>query len=145
MAELLAALHAEAFPPAERWTAQAIGLLLDLPGHFALIAESDGEPLGFALARAAAGEAEVVTIGVRPSARRAGTGRALMEALVTGAASRGAEALFLEVSEANAQARSLYAALGAIEVGRRRRYYPDGTDALVLRIDITSCAAAKAE
>lgn len=145
MAELLATLHAEAFPPAERWTAQAMGLLLGLSGHFGLVAESDGEPLGFALGRAAAGEAEVVTIGVRPSGRRAGTGRALMKALMAEAASRGAEALFLEVSEANGPARSLYAALGAVEVGRRRRYYPDGTDALVLRLDITSCGAAKAE
>ena len=121
MADLLATLHAEAFPPAERWTAQAMGLLLGLSGHFGLVAESDGQPLGFAL------------------------GRALMEALMAEAASRGAEALFLEVSEANGPARSLYAALGAVEVGRRRRYYPDGTDALVLRLDITSCGAAKAE
>jgi ribosomal-protein-alanine N-acetyltransferase len=145
MAALLAELHAEAFPPAERWTAQAIGLLLDLPGHFGLIADGAGEPLGFALGRVAAGEAEVLTLAVRPSARRAGLGRALMAALIAEAARRGAEVLFLEVSEANLAARALYAALGAHEAGRRRRYYQDGSDALVLRIDITPCAAAKAE
>ena len=112
MAELLATLHAEAFPPAERWTAQAMSLLLDLPGHFALLAESDGEPLGFVLGRAAAGEAEVITIAVRPSGRRAGTGRALMEALMAAAAARGAEALFLEVAVSNEPARALYARFG---------------------------------
>ena len=34
-APLLAALHAEAFPPPQRWGAEAMALLLDLPGHLA--------------------------------------------------------------------------------------------------------------
>jgi ribosomal-protein-alanine N-acetyltransferase len=41
--------------------------------------------------------------------------------------------MFLEVSEANGAARALYAAAGFEEAGRRRRYYADGSDALVLR------------
>ncbi|WP_198376957.1 GNAT family N-acetyltransferase, partial [Roseomonas rubea] len=75
--------------------------------------------------------------GVRPGARRAGLGRALMRALAAEAARRGAAELFLEVSEANGSARALYTGLGAAETGRRRRYYPDGSDALVLRLDLT--------
>jgi [ribosomal protein S18]-alanine N-acetyltransferase len=85
----------------------------------------------------AAGEAEVLTVAVRPAARRAGLGRSLMRALVAEAAGRGAAELFLEVSETNAAARALYAGLGAAQAGRRPRYYPDGSDALVLRLDIT--------
>jgi ribosomal-protein-alanine N-acetyltransferase len=46
---------------------------------------------------------------------------------------RGAAAMFLEVSDRNLPARALYAAAGFAEVGRRRRYYADGSDALVLR------------
>jgi ribosomal-protein-alanine N-acetyltransferase len=53
-------------------------------------------------------------------------------------AERGAACLFLEVSEVNAPARALYARAGAEEVGRRRRYYSDGSDALVLRITLPS-------
>ena len=140
-ADLLAALHAEAFRPADRWGAQAIGLLLGLPGHFALLAESGGAPAGFAMGRVAAGEAEVLTLAVRPARRREGTGRALMRALMAEAARRGAAALFLEVAEGNAAARMLYAGLGAMEAGRRRRYYPDGSDALVLRAALTPPAA----
>ncbi|WP_245216974.1 GNAT family N-acetyltransferase [Neoroseomonas nitratireducens] len=130
-------MHAEAFAPTDRWGAEAIGLLLSLPGHFGLVAAPGDAPSGFALGRAAAGEAEVLTIAVRPDARRAGLGRALMRALMAEAARRGAADLFLEVSEANASARALYAGLGAAEAGRRRRYYADGSDALVLRIDLT--------
>ena len=63
-----------------------------------------------------------------------GLGTALLAAAAGEAGRRGAEVLFLEVSEANAPARALYARAGAADVGRRRRYYTDGTDALVLRI-----------
>jgi [ribosomal protein S18]-alanine N-acetyltransferase len=40
--------------------------------------------------------------------------------------------MLLEVAAGNAPARALYAAAGFAEVGKRRRYYPDGSDALVL-------------
>lgn len=139
---LLAALHEGAFPAAERWGAQAIALMLDLPGHFALLATRGDDPLGFAMGRAAADQAEVLTLAVQPGARRAGTGRALMRALAEEAARRGAAELFLEVAETNVAARALYAGLGATQAGRRRAYYPDGGDALVLRLEIIPPGAA---
>ncbi|TPG60631.1 GNAT family N-acetyltransferase [Roseomonas nepalensis] len=106
--------------------------MLALEGAFGLAVGE--EPAGFVLARAAAGEAEVLTLAVDPAAQRAGLGGALLGAAVAEVARRGASALFLEVSERNAPARALYARAGAAQVGLRRRYYPDGSDALVLRI-----------
>lgn len=141
-APLLAALHAEAFAPADRWGAQAIGLMLDLPGHFALLADAGGVPAGFAMGRVAADQAEILTLAVRPGARRAGLGRALVQALGDHAAQHGACELFLEVAESNAAAQALYAALGADPAGRRRAYYPDGGDALVLRLTLRGAAEA---
>jgi [ribosomal protein S18]-alanine N-acetyltransferase len=44
--------------------------------------------------------------------------------------------MFLDVAEGNGPAAALYRGLGFAEVGRRRRYYPDGADALVLRRDL---------
>jgi ribosomal-protein-alanine N-acetyltransferase len=64
-----------------------------------------------------------------------------MRALMAESARRGAGELFLEVSAQNSAARALYGALGATEAGRRRRYYPDGSDALVLRLPLSPCAA----
>jgi len=132
----LAALHARAFPPDQAWGAVAITTMLRLEGGFGLLAEaSPGEaPDGFVLARAVAGEAEILTLAVDPAARRHGLGRRLLEAAVAEAARRGAGSLFLEVSAANEPARALYHQAGAAVVGRRRRYYADGTDALVLRL-----------
>ena len=57
------------------------------------------------------------------------------------AAARGAAAMFLEVSESNLAARALYEAGGFARAGLRRRYYADGTDALVLRRDLLSPAS----
>jgi ribosomal-protein-alanine N-acetyltransferase len=128
-AAALAALHAAAFPPRERWGADAMALQLGLPGAFGLIDPRGG----MVLARVAADEAEILTIAVLPALRRQGIGRALLDAAAAQAAGRGAVALFLEVSAANHPAQALYAACGFERVGHRRRYYPDGADALILR------------
>lgn len=131
-AAAMAAVHAAAFPRGQRWGADAIGLQLALPGAFGFVAEG-----GFVLARAAADEAEILTLAVLPARRRAGLGRALVRRAMQDAAGRGAASLFLEVSEANEPARALYASLGFDAVGRRARYYPGGVDALVLRRGLT--------
>lgn len=128
-AAVLAAIHAAAFPPGARWGADAMALQLGLPGAFGLI-DPDG---GMVLARVAADEAEILTIAVLPELRRQGRARALLEAAAAKAAAAGAVSLFLEVAQANAAARALYAAAGFAPVGRRRGYYGPGADALVLR------------
>jgi ribosomal-protein-alanine N-acetyltransferase len=128
-APVLAALHAAAFPEAERWGPDAITLMLEMPGAFGL----HSPDAGFVLARVAADEAEILTLAVAPEARRQGHGGALLAAAMVQAAAHGAAAMFLDVSERNAAARALYAAAGFTEAGRRRRYYADGADALVLR------------
>jgi ribosomal-protein-alanine N-acetyltransferase len=121
---LLAALHKNSFP--DFWTVEAIAALLATPGTFAFIMAQ-----GFILARAAGGEAEILTIAVDPAARRQGLGRVLLAAAADHAAGLGASRLFLEVSTANDAALALYKAAGFGEIGRRKAYYGD-QDALVL-------------
>jgi ribosomal-protein-alanine N-acetyltransferase len=132
-ARLLAALHGAADPD-QAWSEAAFARLLAMPGSFAI---ADGH--GFVLARTASDEAEILMLAVVPSARRSGLGRRLVEQAAAEARDRGAKALFLEVAETNAAARALYRGTGFAEVGRRRHYYPDGADALVLRRSITPC------
>jgi ribosomal protein S18 acetylase RimI-like enzyme len=43
----------------------------------------------------------------------------------------------LEVAAENVAARALYAALGFTQTGLRKRYYPDGGDALTLCLRLT--------
>ena len=127
-APALAALHAAAFPPAEAWGADAISLMLGLEGAYGF--GLDGQ--GFILARAVAGEAEILTLAVAPEARRRGVAGALLRAAMMEAQYRDALVMFLEVSAANTAARGLYSHAGFAQVGLRRRYYADGSDALVL-------------
>ena len=58
------------------------------------------------------------------------------------AAATDARAMFLEVAEDNADARKLYTSLGFVEVGRRKRYYANGDDALVMRVALMPPAAS---
>ena len=132
--DALAALHAEAF--SAPWDARAFAALLAQPGVLLRI-EADG----FILIRVVLDEAEILTLAVRPGARRQGLGRRLVERACVAAKVAGAETLFLEVAEDNAAARVLYARAGFVEIGRRKAYYagPDGRRiaALVLHRDLS--------
>jgi len=126
----LSQLHAEAF--AEPWDEASLSDLARSSGAFVL-AHDDG----FILVRALAGEAEILTLAVRPAGRRRGLGRALVQAAAAGARAAGAETLFLEVAADNAAALALYQGCGFEPVGRRSAYYrrkhERAVDALVLR------------
>jgi len=129
----IAALHAESFDAP--WDEAAFEALIGQTG-VVLIEEADG----FILIRTVADEAEILTLAVRPPARRLGLGARLVEQGAVEAAARGATRLFLEVAEDNAAARALYARAGFSQAGLRRRYYAraDGTtvDALVLNLSL---------
>ena len=122
-AELMAALHASCF--ARPWDEAEMALFLAAPDTFCLVAsavdQSAGAPAGFLIARKAADEAELLTLGVAPACRRLGLGRALLEAAMTFLRSSGAKRLFLEVEAGNEAALALYRSLGAVPVGRRPR------------------------
>jgi len=132
---LLSRLHAECF--AEPWDEESFRALLAAPGCFALV---DDERLGFIVIQVAADQSEVLSLGVRPAARRRGIAAVLLAKALQGAAERGAAEMFLEVDCMNFQAIGLYRRYGFEEAGRRKNYYhfSDGSrhDALMLRVEI---------
>jgi ribosomal-protein-alanine N-acetyltransferase len=130
--EVMAAIHAAAFAPADAWSAGVFALQLAMPNIIGLLHQQGG----IILARVAADEAEILTLAVVPTVRRAGLGFSLLAAATNLARSLGARAIFLEVSVTNIAARALYTKAGFVVAGQRRRYYSDASDALVLRLDI---------
>ena len=89
------------------------------------------------IAHHAADEAEILNLGVSPTWRRSGIGRALINEMITRLRERGISSVFLEVRESNEGAQRLYQSLGFKEVGRRRRYYRRPTeDAVILKARI---------
>ena len=95
-------------------------------------------PVGFVLARLAAGEGEILTVAVARSHRRQGLGWRLMDAVLRELHAQRAEALFLEVDETNAAA---HRALPAARLPRGRQapgLLPDRA-----RQDRRACHAAR--
>jgi ribosomal-protein-alanine N-acetyltransferase len=141
-ANLAAALYRQCFDAAwERpWTAAEFTRLLAAPGCFGLLLSANGEASGLALGRIAADEAEVLTLGVAPQARRQGGASQLLAALCTRCRRDGARRLFLEVADDNLPARRFYDSQGLSEVGRRPAYFDRGAAApaaaIVLRLDL---------
>jgi ribosomal-protein-alanine N-acetyltransferase len=131
-AEVMAAIHASAFPPADTWSRDVFSLQIALPNVFGLLHEAGG----LILVRVAADEAEILTLAVSPDVRRGGIGAALLREATTLAGTAGAQTIFLEVSVANSTAHRLYTRAGFVQAGRRRHYYSDRSDALVLRLDL---------
>jgi ribosomal-protein-alanine N-acetyltransferase len=133
-ATLMSSIHARAFADDEFWDERIIAGQLSQPGVFGLLDKRGG----MLLARLAADEAEVLTVAVVPERRQQGLGEGLMAAAAEEARLRGATRLFLEVSTRNPAARGLYQRLGFAQVGRRKAYYANGDDALVLSKDLSA-------
>jgi ribosomal-protein-alanine N-acetyltransferase len=115
----------------EAWTEAGFVGMFEERGTVWLVARRPGAaaPVGFLLAQRVADELHVLSLSVSEAFRRRGVARALL------AEARGdppSKRVLLEVRPTNAPARDFYRALGFEEVGRRRAYYPDGEDALLL-------------
>lgn len=138
-AAAMASVHAQAFD--KPWDEADFEDLLEGEGIFALVVRAE-DPAGVLVCRAVGGEAEILTVGVTPWARRRGVGLSLMTAAIGTVRATGASEVFLEVDVANSAAVALYERLGFERAGLRKAYYDRGTlgraDALVMRLDLTT-------
>ena len=134
-----------AFEPrfGEAWTAAQCAGLLPMPGVWLTIARAGEEPVGFALSRLVAGEAELLLLAVKPDARGRGVGKSLLDHFEKAAIGRGAERLHLEVRDGNT-AVNLYEASGFTLAGRRRRYYSGGDGELYDALSLSKPASSSA-
>ena len=80
-------------------------------------------PHGFALGRAVADEAELLTLAVDPDHRRLGGGTMLVQGFEDEARRRQTRRAFLEVAADNQAARALYRNAGYRDCGCRKAYY----------------------
>ncbi|MDP4014662.1 MAG: ribosomal protein S18-alanine N-acetyltransferase [Candidatus Nanopelagicales bacterium] len=127
----------------EAWTAEQIeDELARVPEtRWYAGAESGGRLVGYVGLFLSPPDADVQTIAVDRSSQGQGLGRALLDAAVDHATEVGCMRVLLEVRADNDVARGLYQSSGFVETGRRRRYYVDGTDAVVMRLRIPACGA----
>ncbi|KAA9149108.1 ribosomal-protein-alanine N-acetyltransferase [Microbacterium lushaniae] len=133
--------------PTDAWSEAMMREELASRHGWYVVAEEAGMLAGYAGLRAPRGakDADIQTITIAEPFRGRGRGRMLLRALLAEADRRGVREVFLEVRADNPVAQALYASEGFTEVGRRPRYYqPDDVDAVVMRLELSTWAAARA-
>jgi len=92
---------------------------------------------GYFVLRKVHPEAQLVDLAVRPADRGQGIGSALLVAAAQAARGWGCSKMTLEVSAANESALALYRRVGLMVVGSRRKFYNDGSDAILMDLPLT--------
>lgn len=123
---------AKSRPYAAKWPALELSYELTHLDSVFLVAEEGGRVRGYALARVVENDCRLLDFAAAEDGR--GLGRALMAELIPAAKARACVKITLEVSASNARALSFYAKAGAKVVGRRPKFYQDGTDAVLMDI-----------
>ena len=102
----------------------------------ALVASDRGRTAGFAIMDFGEERAHLVLLAVRPTHRRQGTGRRMLEWLVESALTAGIASLHLELRASNEAARAFYLAMGFSETMVVPGYYrgPGGAKESALRM-----------
>ena len=124
----LANLHKKCFPH-KPWSADDFS---DLKKSGCEIIASQN---GFVVYRQTLDEAEIITIGVAPEARRTGIAAAMLGIIEGELKKNGVKNIFLEVAKDNHPARQLYSSNGYVEIGVRPKYY-DGVDAIMMKKEL---------
>ena len=99
---------------------------------FPWVLQSSGEIVGYIVLWIILEEMHIATIGVSPEWQRRGFGKLLMTWALFWGKKMEAETATLEVRPSNEVAVSLYSGLGFQVVGRRKRYYSNKEDALIM-------------
>jgi len=130
----VARIESESFPVP--WKKEFFSSELVEPHRYIrVLARDDGEEPrigGYLFAVSLYEEFHINKIATDSRLRQQGFGRLLLEDALARARSMGSAAITLEVRVTNAAARQFYRSYGFAEAYRRRAYYQDGQDALVL-------------
>lgn len=137
-ADVVAVVELERRAFADPWPASLFRKELRLPFSKILIARMadspGGEVVGYVCRWLAKGQVEIQNVAVDPRWRRRSIGRRLLEFVLEDARASESERVLLEVRAGNEAALALYRSFGFRVNGRRRRYYDDGEDALLMEL-----------
>ncbi|MDR6987682.1 ribosomal-protein-alanine N-acetyltransferase [Paenarthrobacter nitroguajacolicus] len=103
-----------------------------------IVAEVAGEIVAYAGLMCIEPIADVQTIAVVPEFEGRGIGSAVLAELIDEARRRRAADVLLEVRADNPRAQQLYQRFGFEQIHVRPRYYRDGTDALIMRLELNT-------
>ncbi len=114
------------------WSDNAFLNEISNPQSYFVVAIQDGVIVGYGGFWRCIDEAHITNIAVNEDQRRQGVGRKMMNHLLEQAKDEGLWCSTLEVRASNDPAINLYTSLGYAETARRKGYYPDREDAIVM-------------
>lgn len=114
------------------WSPNAYARELLKQTTFCWVAEAEGRLAGSLTLWDVVGEGEIANVAVHPDFWRQGIGRALVQTALDKSAELGFPRVMLEVRASNLPAQALYRSFGFEEDGRRRGYYANGEDAILM-------------
>lgn len=91
---------------------------------------------GFVVVQKCLNIADILTVSVKPSFQNRGIGKSLLHKTVDTLKTLGVSEFFLEVSDQNWAAIKLYKYLDFTKISIRVDYYPDGSDAILMKKNI---------
>ncbi|HEX9024525.1 MAG TPA: ribosomal protein S18-alanine N-acetyltransferase [Geobacteraceae bacterium] len=134
--EAVQAIERASFP--RPWNREHFLDELKSPHAFPLAAVAgDGTVIGYIFPRLLLDEGEILNVAVARACCGRGVGRRLVQRAIADCRKGGAVFVSLEVRCSNTAAISLYRRLGFTETGRRRRYYENGEDAILMDYHFT--------
>lgn len=137
LADLTAVLSIEQASSPCPWKAEFFLGELHKPYARVLVAELQGEVVGYLCCWFVVDEVQILNLAVHPGCRRHGVAKALLQAMLAAARHAGMRSVSLEVRRGNMPARALYQQFHFAQVAVRPRYYADGEDALLLVCDLS--------
>ncbi|WP_108124246.1 ribosomal protein S18-alanine N-acetyltransferase [Saccharospirillum mangrovi] len=98
--------------------------------------DNGGERVGFLVAETVLDESTLLHLAVAKAHQGQGVASQALKFWLAQLRQVGQRRCLLEVRPSNAAAIAVYRKLGFADIGQRRRYYPDGEDALVMALDL---------
>ena len=114
------------------WSLAAFTDTVEKDNYRYIVAEEEGEILGYCGFIYVLDEAEIPNVCVKETARQQGVGTKIMQRLLEEAKQLGITVLYLEVRKSNTAARRLYESLGFTMNGIRKNFYERPTEDAVL-------------
>ena len=117
---------------ADGWTEEMINSGFNLERLNAFGVKDNERIIGVITYSIAGDTADIEDVVVDKNYRRKGVATSLVNAVIESVKQKNATKLFLEVREKNQGAIAFYKTQNFVEINRRKNYYPDGENAIVM-------------
>lgn len=136
--EAIYRLDQSCYPPGIAYSRYALREFLSLPGARAWVAEEEGQPVAFIIARhATRRHGHIITLDVREDRRRQGIGSALLTTAEAWLRGEGITLVRLETAVDNPAAVAFWEKTGYAIIGRLPGYYLSRVDALRMEKELS--------